>query len=65
MLHVFCELISSFKENILPPQLTGLVWYCGRNCENGEGGLPFKRPRVCIVQKGRETEIQDGARYFL
>ena len=29
---------------------------CGGNRENREGGLSFKRPRVCVVQTGRETK---------
>ena len=29
---------------------------CGENCENGEWGLHFKQPHVCIVQSSWETK---------
>ena len=32
------------------------IYSCGGNRENGEGGLPFKRPRVCVIQTGQETK---------
>ena len=39
---------------------------CGENCENGEGGLPFKRPRVCIVQSqaGKQRNLRWRAATF-
>ena len=29
---------------------------CDGNHENGEGSLPFRRPRVCVIQTGKETK---------
>ena len=29
---------------------------CGGNHENRGGGLLFKRPRMCVIQTGRETK---------